>query len=209
MSPASSLSHHEQRIVFPEDSDWGLWLDRSTSLAAASFKVTDGHRLVGLTLGFTFICGSYARQVWQFGPALIFVLTFISSSKWMTRAVAKGCAGKRIDAAETQLAIPERGQSIDFAVRSSAERRGSSPRKMRLNIARCVSMARSTASLPITTRACAIRLRATPHDGARLRSTSHRKTAAVLWAKPSHAIGAAAAWAGFDVGLDLHFSSPG
>jgi len=61
----------------------------------ASFKVTDGHRLVGLTLGFTFITGGYARQVWQFGPALIFVLTFIFPSKWMTRAVAKGCAGKR------------------------------------------------------------------------------------------------------------------
>jgi len=62
--------------------------------SGASFNVTSGHRPAGsddpdLYLRF------YARQVSQLGPALIFVLTFIFPSKWMTRAVAKGCAGKR------------------------------------------------------------------------------------------------------------------
>ena len=182
-------------------------------------------------MGFTFICGGYARQVSQFGPALIFVLTFISPSKWMTRAVAKVAPGKRALTRLTQLAIPERGQSVDFAVRAPRLRGGLHPRKTRLNIARCVSMARSTASLPITTRACAIRLRATPHDGARLRSTSHRKTAAVLRAghqmhsapqpPPGPAlmfvlifisvptIAAAGADTGSDVRLDFHRFSPG
>ena len=176
----------------------------------ASFKVTDGHRLTGSDVGLYI----YLRRLRATGLA-VWSSFDIRLNLHLSLKMDDTGGGKRlrwharIDAAETQLAIPERGQSIDFAVRSSAERRGSSPRKMRLNIARCVSMARSTASLPITTRACAIRLRATPHDGARLRSTSHRKTAAVLWAKPSHAIGAAAAWAGFDVRLDFHLISPG
>jgi len=125
VSPTSSLSHHEHRMVFPEDSDWGSGLDRSTSLAAGrSFNVTGGHRPAGSDVGLDLYLGFYARQVWQSGPALIFVLTFISPSKWMTQAVAKGCAGTRALTRLTQLSIPERGQSIDFAVRAPRLRGG-------------------------------------------------------------------------------------
>ena len=49
----------------------------------------------GSDVGLDLYLRLYERQVSQFGPALIFVLTFIFPSKWMTRAVAKGCAGTR------------------------------------------------------------------------------------------------------------------